>query len=373
MRQAHFCCGVVLLLMGCGDSTGLDGALRVRTSTSGQDTYAGGYTVTLDDTQTEAQGLLDTTEFVHVTPGEHTVRLGGVPAPCSVVGEDVRTVSVESEQTADVEFAIECPAEIHQDVVFTSLRDGNEEIYRMSSLGAGVIRLTDNPASDRHPTWSPDGSKIAFDSDRDGLRNIYVMDADGSNVRQVVDNVYGGSDPDWSPDGTSLIYLTDANIYSVNLDGTGRVNLTNEDESVPRSFHDPRWSPDGATILVTLGSGINTGIFAHVVRFDPSSGAETSLLNVPTGDVSAAAWSPDGSRIALRRVNDIWLVNPDGSGAIPLTDDEVVDDAPAWSPDGAYLLFNVYLPEGSVLYRIRADGTERLRVADQFSLKADWR
>ena len=43
------------------------------------------------------------------------------------------------------------------------------------------------------------------------------------------------------------------------------------------------------------------------------------------------------------------------------------------SLDGAYLLFNVYLPEGSVLYRIRADGTERLRVADQFSLKADWR
>ena len=38
----------------------------------------------------------------------------------------------------------------------------------MKADGSGVTRLTDNPARDFFPTWSPDGSRIAFNSDRDG-------------------------------------------------------------------------------------------------------------------------------------------------------------------------------------------------------------
>jgi TolB protein len=58
--------------------------------------------------------------------------------------------------------------------------------------------LTDNPAWDGKPAWSPDGTKIAFVSDRDGNGDIYVMNADGSNVIRLTNEGYN-FEPSWSP------------------------------------------------------------------------------------------------------------------------------------------------------------------------------
>lgn len=59
----------------------------------------------------------------------------------------------------------------------------------MAADGSNQVNLTNNPADDTDPVWSPDGSQIAFVSNRDngegGGQFIYVMDADGSNVRQL--------------------------------------------------------------------------------------------------------------------------------------------------------------------------------------------
>jgi Tol biopolymer transport system component len=49
------------------------------------------------------------------------------------------------------------------------------------------VRLTDNSVSDFHPSWSPDGKRILFSSDRDGLQEIYVMMADGSRQTRLTD------------------------------------------------------------------------------------------------------------------------------------------------------------------------------------------
>ena len=74
-------------------------------------------------------------------------------------------------------------------IAFVSNRDGNPEIYVMDADGGNLRRLTNNPARDYAPSWSPDGKRIAFISDRDGharrripglfTSEIYVMDADG--------------------------------------------------------------------------------------------------------------------------------------------------------------------------------------------------
>jgi Tol biopolymer transport system component len=100
-------------------------------------------------------------------------------------------------------------------IAFVSDRDGNPEIYVINAdpstgsghSGSGVTRLTNNPAEDRCPSWSPDGSRITFDSDRDGNREIYVMNADpsagsghsGSGQTNLTNSPAPDAWPSWGP------------------------------------------------------------------------------------------------------------------------------------------------------------------------------
>jgi WD40 repeat protein len=96
-------------------------------------------------------------------------------------------------------------------LAFASEQNGNVDIYTMRADGSEMRNITNNPAIDVYPFWSPDGKRIAFMSDRDGSRQIYLMDADGSNVIQLTngEGSYGfdvnGYTP-WSPDGRKLIF-----------------------------------------------------------------------------------------------------------------------------------------------------------------------
>ena len=84
----------------------------------------------------------------------------------------------------------------------------NYDIYVMNSNGSEQTRLTDNPANDFYPDWSPDGTKIVFWSDRDGTNNgeIYIMNPDGSEQTRLTDNPTIDTTPDWSPNGESIIF-----------------------------------------------------------------------------------------------------------------------------------------------------------------------
>jgi len=69
----------------------------------------------------------------------------------------------------------------------------------MNADGGGQTNLTNNPASDLDPAWSPDGSKIALASDRSGDFDIYVMNADGSGQTNLTNNPAADTKPAWSP------------------------------------------------------------------------------------------------------------------------------------------------------------------------------
>ena len=68
-------------------------------------------------------------------------------------------------------------------ILFQSDFNGNNDIYLLTR--DGLRRLTDDPASDEFPKWSPDGRRIAFSSNRSGRYQIYVMNEDGTGIVQV--------------------------------------------------------------------------------------------------------------------------------------------------------------------------------------------
>src|SRR5688572_14695440 len=84
-------------------------------------------------------------------------------------------------------------------VVFVSNRDGNDEIYSVNSDGTGLLRLTNHPARDGRPSWSPDGLHVAFTSERDGNREMYVMRADGTGLTNLSRYSCVDNNSSWSP------------------------------------------------------------------------------------------------------------------------------------------------------------------------------
>lgn len=172
-------------------------------------------------------------------------------------------------------------------IAFDSDRDGNREIYSMAADGSNQVNLTNNPAEDFDPVWSPDGSQIAFVSNRGNEGEgqfIYVMNADGSGVRQLTFENFSDL-PDWSHDGSAITYTSNGDIYVIKADGSGQsVNLTN----TPEFEHNSSWSPDGNLILYTMGENDNQDIY--VMNTDGSNPIQVTN----NGQNHKAQWAIDG-------------------------------------------------------------------------------
>jgi Tol biopolymer transport system component len=128
-------------------------------------------------------------------------------------------------------------------LTFWTKRDGPNEVYVIRLDGSMPFNISNHPDSDIHPRWSPDGSTIAFRSFFRGqpplFVAIYLMDPDGSNVRVVPTQFLPSRFVAWNPAGTRLLVEGSGDIWSMNLDGSDPVNLTNS-----RSFDVfPVWAP----------------------------------------------------------------------------------------------------------------------------------
>ena len=176
------------------------------------------------------------------------------------------------------------------------------------------------------PDWSPDGKSILVLGSETVSSDdaIYILDADGTNPRKVMADVSDRSGcPQWSPDGSRILLWSDRwddSIYVINADGTGRKQLTT-------NGRDPVWSPDGTRIAFARSGDIWTmnadGSGQINIHDNPDDGNPDDGLGEYD---SEPVWSPDGTQIAYRHLSSqntysdaLWIMNATGSGSKQLT------------------------------------------------------
>jgi Tol biopolymer transport system component len=210
------------------------------------------------------------------------------------------------------------------------------------------VRLTDHPAADTSPTWSPDGSKIAFSTGRWGSgvghSEIATIGADGLDLVRVTDDCWDDFSPDWvSSDGAiratppwtpppapdlgppgaavagDIVYGTSVegveDLYAIDPTSGTTTNLTAD----LVSQGGPRWSPD-RTLIAYWSYDQRTSEAGVYVR--PAAGGAERLI-VPDG--GAFDWMPDGKALAVSIDGRLAVVPIDGGPAIGTGFDRVED------------------------------------------------
>ncbi len=232
---------------------------------------------------------------------------------------------------------VEPPAPLPR-IAFMSDRDGNLEIYRMNLDGGEQVRLTNDPAEDGFPMWSPDGRQIVFHSNRGGDFEIYVMSADGSRQRPLTEDNTADTFPAWSPDARQIIFQSkrdkDKNIYVMDADGSHLFRLFGG----PGDDLSPRWSPDGKLIIFASDQTGNSEIYLM-----EADGSNVRQLTDDPGEDRAPVWAADSRRIAFasnRNGNyDLFILNVFSGELIQLTSSMADENYPSWTPDGDSLVF----------------------------------
>jgi Tol biopolymer transport system component len=232
---------------------------------------------------------------------------------------------------------------IEGQILFQSDMDGDREIYVMTK--DGVKKLTDNNWEDEFPRWSPDGKKIAFSANPKGNYDIFVMDADGLNVYPVTTSPKAEVEHAWFPDGNKIAYTIEERrglrkkftLWMIDLE-TKRISRILEEFKGSSAL--PHFSPTAPLIAFTGKKTMGWDVYL----FERRKKELTALTE--GGKACRPHFSRDGAKIAYVSGKadgngDIWLMNPDGTGKIRLTErDETADYFPSWSPDEEYIVFS---------------------------------
>ena len=225
---------------------------------------------------------------------------------------------------------------------------------------------------------APGGEQLAFNTGRDGNVEIYLMNSDGTGLVNLTKHPARDANPAWSPDGSKVAFTTDrdgnSEVYIMNANGTGLRNLTRS----PRHEYMPSWSPDGSKIAFVSEVGLPFFIEITIMNVDGSY--SVNISNDPDF-VGRPAWSPDGSKIAfgsdrdfessgfIEQAFEIFVLNANGTNAVNITNtDTAEDDFPAWSPNGSRIAFHsnrtgnwdIFLanPDGSAVVNLTAHSGE---------------
>jgi len=281
-------------------------------------------------------------------------------------------------------------------IAFFAYRDGGYDLWAVAPDGSGQHQLTWGAFDDRDPVFSHDGTRIAFDSDRGNPLgsdyNIFVLDLRDGKIHQLTNNPAEDIMPSWSPDDRQVTFAStrengngiwavdasggqerrlatgsaridavswgsDGQIIAHGVDGT-KGWLERNGKSITGNEHVFPFRPSfltGGTFFYTADgkikkrepNGAVTAIpFTAQLQVTPVSGTYTRKKRDFDSQTPRKALgivrpmlSPDGKTIAFAALGDIYLM-PVGGKPRAIAHDAAYDTDPAWSPDGSTLVFS---------------------------------
>lgn len=275
-------------------------------------------------------------------------------------------------QTVQVVVSGNLPGPTGSAPVNVYLGDDPNNVYP-ATLTAGML-ITPTPAPTPTPPPAAGSQRVVYNG---GVVDpeLYIVNVDGSAKRALTAGAGVEYKPAWSPNGSKVAFSgavqTGYGITVVNVDGSGRAALTEEDSPLNS---DPAWSPDGSRISFTSGGG------DHIEIINADGSGRTRVVSQLQGErYGHMSWSPDGTRIAFESSRDngsvsgnldaleIWVMNADGTDLRRLTTNAYPDQYPAWSPNGAKILFSSKpTGQGENLYLMNPDGSGVTRLTNEF-------
>ncbi|HSG09116.1 MAG TPA: hypothetical protein VLA36_12220 [Longimicrobiales bacterium] len=294
-------------------------------------------------------------------------------------------------------------------IAFHTQRDGNYEVYLSDASGNLLINISDNPALDGTPTWSPDGQRIAFMSDRHdpgGTPDIYVMNVDGTEVQRVT--YLGGWKPAWSPDGSVIAFQRgwppssrSQDIWLVDPEEGSETQVTDVGCD-PDHWEDidPTWGPGigGPPALVFARGDNETGngecgnpilpipSFPPVVptSFDlviwpaPEFPGLVNITRNQTHDQMSPAVHREGGRFVFAQrtgdeTSDLWIQDAPSSTPRQLNPSGWINQEPDWAHGASNILFTRGPTEQDLgLWVMTLDGTYSFVSMTQLIPDAGW-
>jgi TolB protein len=248
-------------------------------------------------------------------------------AGCAVLGPRVASAGPPGRayQLTHAVIADPSPSPDGRRMVYLVVVAEREQLFVANLDGSRPVQITRDDFDHEDPAWSPDGTKIAFVSKQGGLERIAMMDPEGMHVEVLTPRTVRTIHPNWSPDSSKIAYCTD------------------DDLQPPKKNESEIQIIDRRTRQITT---VITG-----------------------GTNTYPAWSPDGKRLAFRRMvgaldSEVFIANADGSDIRNLTNHPAFDGWPSWSPDGSLLAFASNRRSNYQVFVMKPDGTDVTLVAN---------
>ncbi len=244
-------------------------------------------------------------------------------------------------------------AGLNGNIAYSVLEEsGASDLWLIAPGAKDTAKLLDcQQAVCNSTAWSPDNRFLAFSKRNIGAMSpprLWLLDLQtGKSAPLLADDQRLGFEPRWSADQHWLSYL------APDQGGVGVRNLTSNGEHFypTTSGEAGIWHPQRNQLLISVVQPLKERAVVHLWLVDPIAGTQHNLSGKTNFvEDNAPAWSPDGAWIAFRRKElagphatlgaQVWRMRADGSEASALTSDPKFDHGQlSWSPDGRYLLF----------------------------------